>query len=152
MRRLISAEFVIFILAVSIVGGIGRGAFAAEPGIPRSDRPADAKLYIISPGDGQVLSSPVVVRFGLSQMGVAPAGVEKEGTGHHHLVIDAELPAFDLPIPASDHYRHFGKGQTEMTLELSPGKHTLQLVLGDHIHVPHKSPVVSERITITIKE
>ena len=83
-------------------------------------------------------------------MGVAPAGIEKEATGHHHLVVDADLPPNDLPIPASDHYRHFGKGQTEVDLELSPGEHTLQLVLGDHLHIPHDPPVVSDKIKIIV--
>ena len=84
-------------------------------------------------------------------MGVAPAGVAKEGTGHHHLIVDAELPPEDLPIPANDDYRHFGKGQTETEIELSPGPHTLQLLLGDKNHVPHDPPVVSERISIVVK-
>lgn len=124
----------------------------AETGIPRSGRPAEALLYLISPTDGETLSSPFTVRFGLKQMGVAPAGVPTEATGHHHLIVDAELPPLDLPIPASDQYRHFGKGQTEVELDLAPGTHTLQLLLGDHNHVPHAPPVVSERITITVRE
>jgi hypothetical protein len=123
----------------------------ADPGIPRSDRPTDAQVYFITPSDGQTLTSPVTVRFGLNKMGVAPAGVEKDATGHHHLIVDAEIPPLDRPIPATDHYRHFGKGQTEVALELEPGDHTLQLLLADHIHVPHDPPVVSERITITVK-
>jgi hypothetical protein len=102
--------------------------------------------------EGETLTSPVVIRFGLGGMGVAPAGVEKHGTGHHHLVVDADLPVSNLPIPKSDHYRHFGKGQTEVSLDLAPGTHTLQLVLGDHIHMPHDPPVVSERITVTVTE
>lgn len=120
--------------------------------LPRSGRPADARLYLISPEDGATARSPVVVRFGLAGMGVAPAGVEKAGTGHHHLVIDAELPPVDLPIPKSDHYRHFGAGQTEVALDLASGPHTLQLVLADHLHIPHDPPAISERITITVEE
>lgn len=126
-------------------------AALAESGIPRSSRPDEAHLYFITPADGQVVESPFVVQFGLRDMGVAPAGVEKQGTGHHHLIVDAELPPADLPVPKSDHYRHFGMGQTEVSLELSPGTHTLQLILGDHNHVPHDPPVVSERITITVE-
>ena len=84
-------------------------------------------------------------------MGVAPAGVNLEKTGHHHLIIDADLPDLDKPVPADDHYRHFGGGQTEVTLELAPGQHTLQLLLGDFVHIPHDPPVKSERITITVK-
>ncbi len=124
----------------------------AESGIPRSDRPDDAMVYLITPKDGEGVSSPFVVRFGLREMGVAPAGVPKTGTGHHHLIIDADLPPADLPVPSTDHYRHFGKGQTEVRLELPPGKHTLQLLLADHLHVPHDPPVVSKKITIVVKE
>jgi hypothetical protein len=123
-----------------------------ESGLPRSERPKDARVYFITPQDGETLSSPIVVRFGLGGMGVAPAGVEKGNTGHHHLVVDAELPRLDLPVPKSEHYRHFGMGQTEVTLDLAPGKHTLQLLVGDHLHIPHDPPVVSEQISITVKE
>jgi hypothetical protein len=118
--------------------------------IPRQASPEGANVYIVSPADGERLTSPVTVRFGLSGMGVAPAGVEREKTGHHHLLIDAPVPSHALPIPADDHHKHFGGGQTETVIELEPGEHTLQLVLGDHLHVPHDPPVVSERITITI--
>jgi hypothetical protein len=123
---------------------------AAEPAIPRSARPEKARVYFITPRDGEKTKSPVVVRFGLEQMGVAPAGVDKPDTGHHHLIIDAELPPLGLPVPKSDHYLHFGGGQTEASLPLGPGKHTLQLLIGDHNHVPHDPPVVSERITIEV--
>ncbi len=125
-------------------------AGAAEPAIPRTPRPEAARVYFITPKSGEKLKSPVVVRFGLEQMGVAPAGVAQPHTGHHHLIIDAELPPAALPVPKSEHYLHFGGGQTEISLELPPGPHTLQLMLGDHNHVPHDPPVVSERITIEI--
>ena len=138
-------------LAVA-VGWVLASAAGAQSELPRSDRPADVRIYFISPEGGETLSSPVVVRFGLAGMGIAPAGVEKSGTGHHHLVVDSELPPVDLPVPSTDHYRHFGKGQTETTLELTPGKHTLQLLLADHLHIPHDPPVISEKITITVKE
>lgn len=124
-------------------------AVAAE--LPRTASPAKARLYFISPGDGQVLKGPVAVRFGLQDMGVAPAGMASEGTGHHHLIIDSPLPALDMPLPKDDKHLHFGKGQTETALVLSPGKHTLQLVLGDANHIPHQPPVLSRRITITVK-
>lgn len=143
-------------LAALLVGGIFAVAVAvaaAEPapvGVPRSKRAEGARVYFISPKAGESLRSPVVVRFGLAQMGVAPAGVEKPDTGHHHLIVDSELPPAGLPIPKTDHFQHFGNGQTETTLELAPGKHTLQLLVGDHNHVPHDPPVVSERITIEI--
>jgi hypothetical protein len=91
------------------------------------------------------------VRFGLVGMGVAPAGTVLEATGHHHLIIDAPLPPMDQPLPKDDTHLHFGKGQTETVIKLAPGKHTLQLVLGDANHIPHQPPVVSEKITITVK-
>ena len=128
------------------------GCVAAHAQLPRSPSPDAASLYFISPDRGQVVSSPLTVRFGLSGMGVAPAGVEKKGTGHHHLLVDLdEPPAMGLPIPNDDRHRHFGAGQTEVTLDLQPGQHTLQLLLGDHNHVPHDPPVMSEKITITVK-
>lgn len=116
--------------------------------MPASD---GAAVRIISPVDGEELDSPVTVVFGLAGMGVAPAGVEKAGTGHHHLIIDAPLPPLELPLPADDHHRHFGGGQTEAEIELSKGKHTLQLVLADYRHIPHDPPVVSEVITIMVE-
>lgn len=122
-------------------------AFAAE----RTPSPEGARLYIISPQDGATVSSPVTVVFGLEGMGVAPAGIDKANTGHHHLIIDAELPPMDEPVPADEHYRHFGGGQTQTTVELAPGKHSLQLIMGDKNHIPHDPPVVSEKITITVK-
>lgn len=118
--------------------------------IPRQDSPEGARVYIVSPTDGETVSSPVTVRFGLSGMGVAPAGVERQKTGHHHLIIDAPVPDPKLPVPADEHHKHFGGGQTETVVELEPGEHTLQLLLGDHLHVPHDPAVVSERITITV--
>ena len=113
--------------------------------------PGNAQVYIISPMDGESVTNPVTVRFGLRNMGVAPAGVEKPDTGHHHLLLDTDLPALDQPVPSDDRHLHFGKGQTETQLNLSPGKHTLQLLLGDHMHVPHESPVISDKITITVE-
>ena len=118
----------------------------------------DAKVYFVNLADGDTVSSPVTVVFGLSGMGVAPAGTEKDMTGHHHLLIDrpplgqGEDGADELVygIMSDDNHRHFGGGQTEVTLDLAPGPHTLQLVLGDAGHVPHSTPVMSEVITITV--
>jgi uncharacterized protein DUF4399 len=124
-------------------------ALAAD--LPRTKAPADVQLYIISPKDGETVTSPVTVRFGLRGMGIAPAGVSFEGTGHHHLLIDAELPALDRPIPADANHVHFGKGQTEAVITLAPGRHRLQLLLADHLHIPHDPPVTSEPITITVQ-
>ncbi len=113
---------------------------------------ADTELYFISPQDGEVVTGEVRVRFGLLGMGVAPAGVEATNTGHHYLLIDVDrLPSMDAPLPKSEQVRHFGGGQTETILELAPGKHTLQLLLGDHTHTPHRPPVISRKITITVE-
>jgi len=117
----------------------------------RTMAPKGAEAYIISPEDGATIASPVTVRFGVKGMGVAPAGVEKEKTGHHHLIIDAKLPNLNESIPKDEHYRHFGGGQTETTVKLKSGKHTLQLLLGDHNHIPHEPPVKSTVITVTVK-
>lgn len=125
---------------------------ALAAGLPRSTAPADARAYIILPQDGAMVSSPVTVRFGLSGMGIAPAGVAMAGTGHHHLLIDVELPPLDQPVPADEHHLHFGKGQTETSIVLAPGKHHLQLLLADHLHLPHEPPVVSESIAITVRK
>ena len=120
-------------------------ALAATPA------PPGAEVYFISPKDGETVSSPVTVRFGLKGMGVAPAGMQKDATGHHHLLIDADLPPLDQPVPTDDHHKHFGAGQTETVITLPPGKHTLQLLLGDFAHTPHEPPVMSPKITIEVK-
>ena len=115
--------------------------------------PPDAKVYFINLKDGAELDSPFLVQFGLSGMGVAPAGIEKPNTGHHHLIIDTTLTPEDLkqPIPADDHHLHFGAGQTEGMVTLPKGEHTLQLVLGDWTHIPHVPPVMSDVITVTVR-
>ncbi|WP_245749968.1 DUF4399 domain-containing protein [Marinobacter zhejiangensis] len=114
--------------------------------------PEGASTRIISPADGDTVSSPVTVVFGLTGLGVAPAGTDKENTGHHHLLVDVEeLPPAGEPIPSDDHHRHFGGGQTEASLDLAPGEHTLQLIFGDKNHTPHTPPVMSEKITITVE-
>jgi hypothetical protein len=117
----------------------------------QSPSPAGAEVYIIKPANGAHVKSPVTVVFGLRGMGVAPAGVKFDNTGHHHLLVDTELPA-DLtqPLPATDNIRHFGKGQTEATLDLPPGKHTLQLLFADFTHTPFTPNVASSKITITV--
>lgn len=116
-----------------------------------SAAPAGAVAYIVSPAHGEVVGSRFKVVFGLSGIGVAPAGVDKENTGHHHLLIDTALPALDRPIPADANHRHFGGGQTEVTIELPPGEHTLQLLLADFAHSPHNPPVKSAQITVTVR-
>ena len=112
---------------------------------------ASAEVYIISPKDGEEVSSPVEVIFGLQGMGIAPAGINFPNTGHHHLLIDLDqLPDLKSGIPADAQHLHFGKGQTQALIELDPGEHSLQLLLGDWMHVPHETPVVSEKIKILV--
>ena len=110
----------------------------------------NASVYFISPSDEESISGKVTVRFGLENFGVAPAGTQILNTGHHHLIIDADLPPLNLPIPADKNHVHFGKGQTEVELELTKGEHTLQLLLGDFRHIPHGPPIYSKKIRITV--
>jgi len=139
--------------AALMLAGVGF-TLPAQAEETASPWPADAEAYIISPADGATVKSPVTVLFGLKGMGVAPAGVEKPKTGHHHLLIDVDAPtgeALNDPLPADDHHIHFGGGQTQTTVDLKPGKHTLQLIMGDASHVPHAKPLVSKKITITVE-
>ena len=118
----------------------------------RTPSPAGAEVYIVSPKDGAKVKGPVTVVFGLKGMGIAPAGIKFDNTGHHHLLVDTDAPAdLSKPLPADEHNIHFGKGQTETTLTLPPGKHTLQLLLGDSLHTPHEPAVISKKITITVE-
>ena len=140
------------VIASMITAGVLLAGGAAVAG--ETPSPPGAKVYFIGLKDGQTVSSPVTIRFGLSGMGVAPAGVDdKPKTGHHHLIINESIEGEELnePIPADDQHVHFGGGQTETTIELPAGTHTLQLVLADWSHIPHNPPVMSERITITVK-
>lgn len=111
--------------------------------------PEGASVYIISPKDGDTVETTFKVKFGLSGMGVAPAGTEKTNTGHHHLLIDGKVPDMNQPLGAN--VKHFGGGQTESEVTLEPGQHSLQLILGDHMHVPHNPPVMSDVVTVTVK-
>jgi hypothetical protein len=117
----------------------------------RTEAPPNATVFFISPMDGATTSSPVTVKFGISGMSVAPAGTYAPDTGHHHLLVDTGLPPLDQPIPSDANHLHFGKGQTETTVELAPGQHTLQLLLADGNHVPHDPPVTSDSVTITVE-
>ena len=113
----------------------------------------ESYVYIIEPKDGSQVVNPIRVVFGLSGMGVAPAGVDKPGTGHHHLLIDlTQLPDLTKPIPTDKNHLHFGGGQTETILNLEPGNHDLQLILGNWFHVPHSNSLISKKITIEVKE
>jgi hypothetical protein len=144
MRTLIAAAL---ILAAPLAS-----AQTPAAAVERTASPPGAEVYIISPKDRATVHSPVHVQFGLKGMGVAPAGVKFENTGHHHLLIDTDAPTdLSAPLPATDKIVHFGKGQTETTLTtLTPGKHTLQLLLADQNHIPHNPPVISKKITITV--
>jgi len=126
--------------------------FGGAAGAGDSPAPKNAYLYIGWPNDGEVIRNNTFrVWFGLRKMGVSPAGIEKPMTGHHHLIIDAPLPPMNEEIPADKNHLHFGKGQTEKRITLSSGTHTLQLLLGDHNHVPHDPPVMSRVTTVTVK-
>ena len=130
---------------------------AAEPAadvataLPRTPSVEGARVFFISPTDGATVSNPVQVVFGIEGMDVAPAGDTTPQTGHHHLLIDTGLPDLGMPIPADDNHVHFGKGQTETEITLSPGEHTLQMLLGDHLHIPHDPPLTSDPITIYVE-
>jgi hypothetical protein len=127
---------------------LAAGALAQE----RATAPAGAEVYFIAPKDGAKLHGPVTVQFGLKGMGIAPAGIKFDNTGHHHLLIDTDQTELklDAPLPASEKIVHFGKGQTETTLMLPPGKHTLELLFADYQHLSFNPPLHSQKITITV--
>ena len=139
MSRLLLALGVCFMAAA---------AFAAD----RVAAPAGAEVYFIAPQNGAKLHSPVTIKFGLKGMGIAPAGIKFDNTGHHHLLVDTDVSELklDAPMPATDKIVHFGKGQTETTLTLTPGKHTLQLIFADYLHQSFDPPLTSKKITITV--
>lgn len=149
------------LLALALVPAllIASTAVAQDAPHKRQASPKGAKVYIVTPKDGKTVKKKFKVVFGLSGMGVSPAGITAQGvpipdTGHHHLLVDVDkLPDMTKPLSAEmpDKIKHFGKGQTETMLELAPGKHTLQLILADYAHVPHNKPVISKKITITVK-
>lgn len=147
--RLVSSLSRMLLALVLVCPAVG-GAGQPMPG-DVTKAPEGAKVEIISPANGDTISGPVVVKFGLVGMGVAPAGNEIKNTGHHHLIIDAPLPDMQFAVPKDANYRHFGGGQTQVTLTLEPGQHTLQLLVADYRHIPHDPPIMSEKITITVK-
>jgi hypothetical protein len=126
---------------------------AAAPPVSALVAPANAEVYFISPHDGEKIKGPVTVRFGLKGLGIAPAGIKFDNTGHHHLLLDTDLAeiAIDQPLPVTDKILHFGKGQTETVLTLAPGKHTLELLFADYTHRSFDPPLHSKKITITVK-
>jgi hypothetical protein len=119
----------------------------------RPAAPAGAEVYFIAPRNGAIIQGPVTVKFGLKGMGIAPAGIKFDNTGHHHLLVDTDLSdlKLDAPLPATDKVLHFGKGQTETTVTLAPGKHTLELLFADYQHIPFDPALHSQKITITVK-
>ncbi len=117
----------------------------------RTPAPAGAKVFIIEPADGATVTNPVTVKFGAEGVEIAPAGTDNPNSGHHHLLIDSAIPDLNSAIPKDEHHVHYGKGQTEATVELKPGKHTLQLLLGDKNHIPTDPPVESPVVTITVQ-
>ena len=134
------------------IAGLAALCFASAS-MSREASPAGAEVYIVSPKDGAKVKSPVTVVFGLKGMGIAPAGIKFDNTGHHHLLVDTDVPAdLSQPLPANENHVHFGKGQTETSLTLAPGKHTLQLLLADYTHTPHDPAVISKKITITVEK
>ncbi len=136
-------------VAVLSLIALAAGSFALAQG-PKTPSPKGAKVYFIQPKDGQSVKGQVHVVMGLAGMGIAPAGVESPVTGHHHVLINVDKLDINVPVPEDDKHRHFGRGQTETTLDLPAGKHTLQLVLGDRNHIPHDPPVMSQKITVTV--
>lgn len=145
----------VFLASLALIIGAAAIAFPA-PLVHAAEglstpAPDDAEVYFIEPRSGAVVGETFVVKFGLRGMGVAPAGVDAEHTGHHHLLIDNPAVDLSLPLPATDNVIHFGKGQTETEVTLPPGEHQLQLLLGNHLHVPHTPPVMSEPIRIRVR-
>ncbi len=144
MRRICS------LVAATVLIGLAAGS--ATGAVPQP-APEGAHAYIIWPADGAVIpGGKFWLRMGLSGAGIAPAGITKPNTGHHHLLVDTDLPPLDEPIPNDKKHLHFGAGQTEVRIELPPGRHTLQLILGDADHVPFKPPIISKKITVIVPE
>lgn len=128
-----------------------QNAPTSPPSIKRAVSPAGSKIYFITPKNDEVVSNPVSLEFGSEGVEIVPSGQDKPATGHHHIIIDAELPNMNVPIPADDNYVHFGDGRSSTQLTLEPGVHTLQLLLGDFLHIPHDPPLYSEKITVTVE-
>lgn len=140
-----------WISTLLLLSSLGVAADTPPAAPAHSAAPAGASAYFISPHDGDTVTGSVTVVMGLKGMGIAPAGVQQAGTGHFHLIVDAELPPLGAPIPKDEHHLHFGGGQTQTVLSLAPGKHSLQILMGDYAHLSFDPPVVSEKITIIVK-
>src|SRR5215470_8142621 len=142
------ASHAAWLLTFIAASGIAHGQIKVGP----TPSPEGAAVYFIDVKNGDTLPSKATIHFGLRGMGVAPAGSDREASGHHHLLIDTELPPLDKPIPNDFNHLHFGAGQTEAEVSLPPGEHTLQLLLGDKGHIPHSPPVMSDRIRVRVVE
>ncbi|MEJ1160237.1 DUF4399 domain-containing protein [Prosthecomicrobium sp. N25] len=151
MRRRALAAGIAVLAAGAVLTAAGAPAPAAAQEAPTA-APKGAIVYFHNLRNGQRLPKTFWVRIGLKEMGVAPAGVRVMGTGHHHILVDADMPPAGQPIPSDFNHVHLGGGQTEAQLTLTPGRHTLQLLVGDHAHIPHVPPIKSERITVTVSE
>ena len=139
-------------LVLAACGQKAADGAAAEPAaIPRTASADGASVFFITPADGATASSPIGIEFGIAGMDVVKAGDNQPHSGHHHLLIDTGLPDLGSPIPADEHHVHFGDGSSSTEITLPPGEHTLQMLLGDHLHLPHNPPLVSEQITITVE-
>jgi hypothetical protein len=121
------------------------------PQIPRTASSEGASVFFITPADGETVANPISIEFGIAGMDVVKAGNNQPHSGHHHLLIDTELPDLGLPIPADEHHVHFGDGSVSTQISLPPGEHKLQMLLGDHLHIPHNPPLTSAQITITVE-
>lgn len=146
-------------LKTTLMAACGAGVLAVTAWAGDTPAPEGAAVYFVNLEDGATVSSPVTVIFGLEGMGVAPAGTDKDKTGHHHLLLNRP-PLGEGPdgadellygLPADDNHIHFGGGQTQVTIDLPPGAHTMQLVVGDLNHVPHNPPIMTEVITVTVE-
>ena len=138
--------------AVDVPAAAAQSATPPEPVVmPRSESAQGARVFFITPANGAVLTNPISIEFGTEGMEVVKAGIDQPHSGHHHLLIDTGLPDLGLPIPADENHVHFGDGRTATVITLPPGQHTLQMLLGDHLHIPHDPPVLSEVITVTVE-
>ena len=163
MNKRILSAFVLLPLLAACGNEAPEPSSAPEPesAAPPAPAPAPAleltasaegsAVYFMSPADGETVSNPVTVVFGIEGMDVVPAGTEAPHSGHHHLLVDTDLPDVGLPIPKGDQHIHFGDGSTETEITLEPGSHTLQMLLGDHLHIPHNPPLMSDTITIHVE-
>ncbi len=131
--------------------GEPQAEFATPPAMTRTPSATGARVFFITPSDGDTVSGPVQLEFGLSGMELAPSGTVLPDSGHHHIIIDNDLPILSLPVPADAQHVHFGDGRSETDLDLDPGQHTLQLLFADHLHIPHEPPLFSEQIRITVE-